>query len=547
MNRASILTIATFLGACYGGTTAEGETDGAEGSSSGAASSTGVDASSASDGSTTGNSSTTDGDPTGDGSTGDSSDTDGDDEPTSDPLDGLPTGDEQWQLLCARGHGDAIAQAFCATNTRPPIGSITELLELIGLGFVPGEIGNAENGNPGVTMNYHSTAISTRTVNAINPRAFVFTPPVGGVVFPPSDTPDPNLTMMGFARGEMFVELVANDPIADELRFYLFRFNLPCEDSMDGCSNADLLTPSVESGFTDYSLYDDADISNTVLDCLQCHQPDGPGTLKMLRMQELEEGWHHWFYPNRQQNREAMTQFLDAHEGEDYGGIPAEMMTTDTLLNSGEGALRPVPFFLVMHNEGFGQGMQPNEYDSEGIRAERVNNGCVCNGCANPPPMDPTNSCSPTWDALYAASQSGSEIAAPYFDGHIADPAKITTAANAYKAVMGGQMSPDQMPDTTDVLWDGAEPYLSYAPAPGLDGRGILRHMCQHCHNSSLDQTISRADFNVETLDTLPQYIKDEAIQRLMLPSDDIDKMPPERFHQLSQAEINLVIEELSP
>jgi hypothetical protein len=70
--------------------------------------------------------------------------------------------------------------------------------------------------------------------------------------------------------------------------------------------------------------------------------------------------------------------------------------------------------------------------------------------------------------------------------------------------------------------------------------------MCGHCHNSTLDQTISRSNFDVENLDTLPQAIKTKAILRLQLPDDDIAKMPPARFHTLSDAEIDLVIDELS-
>ena len=402
---------------------------------------------------------------------------------------------------------------------------------------------NGENGNPGFTLSYHSTAISTRFINAINPRAFVFTPPIGGVVFPPSGIHNEDLVMMGFGRGEPFVELVANDRTADELRFYLFRFVPPCEEDAEGCSNADLLTPAVESNFADYSLYDDGDIGNTVLDCLQCHQPDGPGTEKILRMQEFVEGWTHWYYPNRAQNREAMQQFVDTHQGESYGGIPAEFLTQQMLLENGEGSAVPLGFEQVIRNEGFEP--QPNEFLSQQIISERENAGCTCFNCPVPPPVDATNSCSPTWDALFANTVAGDAIAVPYFDGHIADQTKLDTAAQAYRDTMGGVMDPDLMPDIRDVLLDDGAPYMSFAPAPGLDARGIMAHMCQHCHNSSLDQSITRANFNVEDLDSVPQMIKNEAIRRLQLPVDDIDRMPPQRFHTLSQAEIDLIIAEL--
>ena len=475
---------------------------------------------------------------------GESTDTGEPDEPSSDPLHGLPTGEDQWEILCARNHDDAIARAFCAGDAPPSVTSITELLELVGLGFVEGNLENGLNGNPGLTLTYHSTAIGTRFVNEINPRAFVFTPPVGGVSFPPSGIPNPDLVMMGYARGESFVELVANDRTDDELRFYLFRFVSPCEESDEGCTNADLFTPSVESGFVGYSLYDDYDVRDTVVDCLQCHQPDGPGTQKLLRMQEFEEGWTHWFYPNRVQNREAMQMFVDTHIDESYGGIPAAMLTQQALLQNNEGTAAPTVMEQTIRNQGFDQ--QPNEFPSQQIITERVNAGCFCNNCMPPPPIDPTTSCSPTWDALFANAVQGDAIPVPYFDGHITDPVELATTSQAYRDVMAGTLPADQLPDMRDVLREEGFPYMSYAPAPGLDGAGILKHMCGHCHNSTLDQTISRANFNAHDLDSVSDAVKGEAILRLQLPDDDIERMPPVRFHTLSDDELALVIGELS-
>ena len=62
----------------------------------------------------------------------------------------------------------------------------------------------------------------------------------------------------------------------------------------------------------------------------------------------------------------------------------------------------------------------------------------------------------------------------------------------------------------------------------------------------NLDQTITRARFNVDTLDQLDPSEKQLAIQRLMLPDTDAHHMPPVRFHTLSDAERQLVIDELS-
>jgi len=111
---------------------------------------------------------------------------------------------------------------------------------------------------------------------------------------------------------------------------------------------------------------------------------------------------------------------------------------------------------------------------------------------------------------------------------------------------MAGSRPRDQLPDIRATLLDSALPYMSVRPKPGLDGRGILVHMCRTCHNSQLDQTQSRALFNIDTLDQLPRMVKDTAIARLQLPDTDAKKMPPVRFHALSDAERALVIQELS-
>ena len=96
------------------------------------------------------------------------------------------------------------------------------------------------------------------------------------------------------------------------------------------------------------------------------------------------------------------------------------------------------------------------------------------------------------------------------------------------------------------TLSDAALPAMSIRPKPGLDGRGILVHMCGRCHNSRLDQALTRARFDVEALDTMSRDEKDLAIERLRLPDTDQHKMPPVRFHELSQEERELAISALA-
>lgn len=425
----------------------------------------------------------------------------------TDPLSGLPTGTAQWSALCAKGYGDMITQKFCAGAAPPALTGLADLEALLGLTMVPNPTNDQTlNPNVRVTLNGESTGLGVRGVNPILPRAFLVTPALSG------GGPNPSYEALSFARGEPLVEMVANDPKAQTLRFFLVRFHPACEPN---CTFADLQTATIESNWTDYTIYDDATIANTTLDCLNCHQPGGPTTQKILRMQELKNPWAHWFYPERPPTLAIVQAFQTAHPSEDYAGIPYQNVS----------ASRPFALMSLAQNNGFGT--QPNAFDTLTIENEIAASGS-----------------SATWQALYANAVAGKDIPPPYF-ANAYDTAKLQAAIAAYQQVQAGTLPRDQMPDLRDVFLDSALADMSVRPKAGLDGAGILVHMCQMCHNSELDQTLTRARFNVENLAQMSRAEKDIAIQRLQLPSDDRHAMPPARFKELSAAERQLVIAEL--
>src|SRR5262249_2526545 len=153
-----------------------------------------------------------------------------------------------------------------------------------GLDFKAGNTANGRNGNPAFVLTGHSSSLVTRFASAINPRAIIFTPPNSTGRTGNTLQPLGNFVPMGFVRGEQFVELVSNDPVSQDLSFFLFKFQQACNAKPGGCTNGDLLTPAVESSYASYTLYQDSDIKNTIFDCLQCHQSAGPSTKKLLRM-----------------------------------------------------------------------------------------------------------------------------------------------------------------------------------------------------------------------------------------------------------------------
>lgn len=440
----------------------------------------------------------------------------GDDTPTpdasatafdEDPLAGLPTGVEQWQKLCAKGYGDAISAAFCAGSTPPALTSLQDLQQLLGLRVLPNPTADPQvNANVRVTLTGHSTGLGLRTVTPLNPRAFLMTTAL-------QTAPNARYQVMAFTRGEPLVELVANDPTAQTLRFFLVRFHLACEPA---CNFGELLGPGIERGWTSYTIYDDATINNTTLDCLNCHQPGGPGTKKLLRMQELANPWAHWFYIEHASNKRMMDDYHAAHGLDDYAGIPGANIDPS----------RPIHLQRIVANNGFGT--QPNVFDTTKIEAEVTASGQ-----------------SSTWAQLYARTVAGTEIPTPYW-GTPTDPTKLAAAITSYAQMRAGTLPLAQLPDIRDTLRDSALADMSIRPKPGLDGRGILVHMCRMCHNPQLDQTVSRAGFDIDRLDTLSRQKKDEAIERLRLPERDRRHMPPARFHVLSDAERDLAIAELA-
>ena len=284
---------------------------------------------------------------------------------------------------------------------------------------------------------------------------------------------------------------------------------------MDAHAAGALQTQAIESNWTGYTLYDDEAIANTTLDCAACHQAGGPGTPKILRMQELQNPWAHWFYPERPETLAIVQAFQAAHGSESYAGVPP-----DRVLPS-----RPAALTQLVQNNGFGT--QPNVFDTNKINGELAAGGT-----------------SQTWAQLYAKSVAGLEIPVPYHSNAF-DPAKLQAMVAAYQQTVSGALPRDQMPDVSAVLKDGALADLSIRPRAGLDGRGILVHMCQMCHNSRLDQRQSRARFNVEQLDQMSRAEKDLAIARLQLPDDDRHLMPPRRFRELDAAERQRAIDEL--
>jgi hypothetical protein len=445
-----------------------------------------------------------------------------------DPLEGLKRGADQNAALCARvgvlndtnPNFNAVTNAVC--NERRSITNIKELLAAVGLAFTRTDPNatNGSNGNPGFALSGHSSSLVGRTVSAINPRAFVFSPPPG------QPTRIPGYVAIAFTRGEPFVEIAAESPRApNKLSFYLFKFELACEAAKN-CQNGDLLTPAVESNWKGFGVYDDEDLKNTLVDCRHCHQPDGPSSRMMLRMQELEDPWTHWFRSDRPGGRTLLQDYFRAHPvEEEYAGIPG------ALISKADGrALED-----LVKGQGFAA--QPNAFNSQAIEAE-VKASAPEQPAINKPPGKST-----TWQAIYDQSAAGNFIPVPYHDVKVTDPDKLQFASDEYRKLIGGQST--TLPDIRRVFLNEALEEMTFLPRAGASGRDVLVQSCAQCHNAKLDQTISRAKFDVTRLDSMSRAEKDVAIARLNLPSADRLKMPPASMRSLPDDARNAAIQEL--
>jgi len=449
---------------------------------------------------------------------------------SSEPLADFPTGAEQQAMLCSRlanlNAQNVVRDVFCGA-TQPGITSLRELQAALGLAFTnpnaTGRDNNGRQGNPAFTLVGHSSSLVARLTTTLNPRALIFTPPTGRTL--------PGLVVMGFVRGDQFVEIVTSDRVTNELQFFLFTFKQACSLT-HSCTPGELLTPAIESNWVEYSVYSQVDLQNTVLDCLHCHQPDGPGTRSILRMQELVEPWTHFFRDDTS-GRLLLADFVAAHgTNEDYAGIPAQLISGSD----------PELLEDLIRDNGFAN--QPNEFISEVIENQ-----------VDQAPGQPRNNVPPgaslEWQRIYNNTVLGQFIAVPYHDVKITDSGKLANMTAAYQAFLSGSLAMVDLPDIRDVLLDAGLRDMGFKVMAGLNGQQIITQACTQCHNSVLDQTIARAKFNVDLSnmsDTLGGVLTgvardaeiELAIQRLSLPPEDVKKMPPELFKTLDPDEIEV-------
>lgn len=410
--------------------------------------------------------------------------------------------------FCYRPADDQVRDVFCA-DTLPVVESLTDLQDLLDAnpvktgfeGLYPDEV-PPENPfaiNRGVAVTAHSTALSGHLVSPINPRAII----AGTSV------------LFTFQRGIQRVEIVANDRETNSFNFYLFTFKQACNAEKRGCSPGDLYTPQIERDWLSVSVRDGEELKNTPSDCRQCHQRAREEPTLLMR--ELESPWTHFMFPvgigspiPGVTSSHLMQDYVDAKGDEPYAGFAVD-------------TLSPLSAFTL---QTMVARRQPLLFDAPTIENERHPYGPDGYAVDVHP--------SPTWDAGYEAFKRGEQLALPYIEQRATDPQKQADLTLAYQRYRAGELSADELPDLGDIFPD--DPYvrakIGLQTEPDAEPVDALIQACGSCHNDVLDQTISRARFNVN-LARLDRSELAVAIDRLGLPRTAAGAMPPPEARQL--------------
>ncbi|HEY2748523.1 MAG TPA: hypothetical protein VGL86_28065 [Polyangia bacterium] len=419
---------------------------------------------------------------------------------------------------------DLLTKVFCQDlvpgGAIPTPQGIGDLVKLLNLQFADPNGDNGAGGNPGFAILSHSSALTARKVTTITPTAFLFTPP-------PADGSAPkNFAFLAFDPGEQFAEIAVDDPTAGGINFYLVIFQQACNLQPGGCTYNDLLTQKITTGWSNVNVYEmSTALGNTIFDCHVCHDPENTGNA-ILRMQEIEPPFTHWFSMQTEGGKALFADFHAAHgTSEDYGPIPAAMIDKSD------------PALMAKFVAQAGFGAQPNPFPSAEIEAELKASA----------PMQPAVNVpmgkSASWDGIYANAVAGQFIATPYHDVKVTDPDKLMVMSAQYQDYLAGTQA--VLPDIRDVFLDDALRDLGFAPKVGLDGRTLLAQMCQECHNSSLDPAVTRDRFLVDTLDQMSRQEKDLAIMRINFDMTTRLIMPPTLYRTVTDAERQAMIAEL--
>ncbi|HKU40565.1 MAG TPA: hypothetical protein VJR89_20535, partial [Polyangiales bacterium] len=142
---------------------------------------------------------------------------------------------------------------------------------------------------------------------------------------------------------------------------------------------------------------------------------------------------------------------------------------------------------------------------------------------------------SPTWERAFEAFKRGEQLALPYLETRATDPDKQARLTELYRRHREGDLPDEELPDLADIFPDdpALRARIGLSTEPDATPVDALIQACGPCHNDVLDQSISRARFNID-LSRLDARELDLAIERLKRDPDMPGVMPPPEARQLA-------------
>jgi mono/diheme cytochrome c family protein len=302
--------------------------------------------------------------------------------------------------------------------------------------------------------------------------------------------------------------------VSGRRNFYLVSFKQDCNKTAVGCLPGDLYTLHIERDWRSVVLQDDEDLKNTPLDCRQCHQRklEKP----TLLMRELQGPWQHFFFADLNNHpytegegpigRELVRDYLAAKGDESFAGVPIARLrqTAGVTLQLAVPQAQPLVFDPSVTDQ-----LEGNARDG-GVRRSGL------------------------WDNGFARFKRGEHMALPFYEQRATDPKKQAALAASYTRYRKGELPREQLPDLADIFPDDAQvrAEIGLQTEPNATPAQTLVQACGSCHNDVLDQTISRARFNI-ALSRMSRDEIDVAIARIELDTHEETAMPPNGMRQL--------------
>jgi hypothetical protein len=441
-------------------------------------------------------------------------------------LERVGSGPAQTARVCARGASDRAAKALCREDAAK-IASLDQLYQALGLG--PGQ--------RRVAATTHSLALSGRTVSAANPRVMVMADnsAPGGLTYE-------SIVVTAFSRGEQMVELAAVDPTTYEYNFYLLGFSQPCNQSR--CTPEDLLSSRVETGWTGWTLYSDAELEDTPLDCLSCHRPFGPDSRKILQMRQDFDPWMHW------------GDFRKLDEGgcpsrPPEGVEPRVVAQTDGLdllvtLEGPRGAYAGVPvtelrdapsgdvmtdFMVDAENLITAAPIPPHPYAQFSLRTRET----LCERFQTGQ--------STSWEEDRLLSQRRG-LPFPYYAPDVLDP-KAREQLLERPDFLRARSQEEAFDVLRSLLAPEVPAAVGFVPRESDSATEILQGMCSRCHAARTNPALARARFVVDTPTVSPAVFQNVR-QRLSLPTDAPRAMPPRNAGEMPTWAVDRVLSHLA-